>query len=479
MNVNYNYFLSLVILLLLFTFCSCSKSSEHEDEGRVLLKVNANESIKDREEWCYLAAFSPQGELLGLACLSDSVNWEMKVPTYTGDKIDILTYEINDFEYVSSGQIEGITDKVNVTHYQDIDVGSVFDMSMSYTQKNLAVKPLFSDGNISQFDERELNIKSTKVGIPHYGITLKVEDFGTDPLVQQRNKSDEPVIDNWKYKNDGAYFYWDTHIRSDSLAYDGLRLSVTDKLTLEPYVYYGELLGAGFKRNDTLVLHKSDFVKGEINNIEIVDENNTYRDYNSATFNAYNTTDGKVDLLCKGDRYYYSESFLEGINCLVSENLKINKWNFSYSTRGSQCYFASHSELPNEIRIKKISNLSVSTTTYGKRWYLKHGYVNTSLSMGISQCVFYGSFEGFESVNYTFCINGDDSLGVSDLTAFKIPDQIINDMQLSPEFQSLQLVRTSYKQYYYDNTDISSINFLKAWMNIESVYSNEKEIYAR
>ncbi len=122
MKLTTHLFHRIGIAIIVVAMSSCQKDSSPEVKSNVLFSVDlASGSFNNGYEQTYLAAYTPDGELLGYGNITDSTKWNL-IGKYAGDKIDILLIDI------------WHENTLNLYHYTDVPVGQSFS-----DQGNLAL----------------------------------------------------------------------------------------------------------------------------------------------------------------------------------------------------------------------------------------------------------------------------------------------------------------------------------------------------
>src|SRR6218665_512746 len=230
--------LSACFLLFLF---SCQNdeadSPAVEQQTNVLFSVDFGNSYKGSIKG-YLAAYTPEGELLNYGSLGDSTKWDLK-GKYNGDKIDILYFEV----------INGL----GIQHMKNIPVGQTFTNLRNTATYQETDKKTFKF-KVEDFGKREGN------GTDEFGF------MSTAYLSRSGYATFNPL--KWA-KVENGYTYADISFSKGNDPGEkeyGAELLLIDRVTNKAYIKYLDLktLTENYTSSHVITLNKSDFKEADI-----------------------------------------------------------------------------------------------------------------------------------------------------------------------------------------------------------------------
>ena len=451
---------------------SCQKDSTPDIKSNVLFSVDlASGSFNNGYEQAYLAAYTPDGELLGYGNLTDSTKWDL-VGKYTGDKIDILFIDEWHESYLA------------IYHYTDVPIGQSFtgQSSSAYASpKRIEQMPI--NPKLGKMQQQVSSVPNQRD--VSYVLNLKVEDFGN----RYDNTSSSNSYESYPYfhsrgiaypfgeliwdKVENGYTFMQRSLPADSI-YQGFVLNMLDRETNDAYSYYSDQSLANLTIDDTLTLHKSDFTKGLLRTIDISSSSN---DFNHIFLYTYNTLDGKRDLITSFDDITPSSNE-KTVRYFTGDNIPINKWQLSYNASFYKTSYSitSNMPVPNAIEVKEMTGQSIRKVN--DHFEFTHSNAVVSSPLVKSVVLFFK-----ETNNVVFAYNrffeGSQSSGTSTFKLYDIPAAILAD---NAGFTDLDAnnswIETGYYQSYTNISGFTPIDDLKARLDIFATPKVISEEYA-
>lgn len=385
----------------------------------------------------YLAAYTPEGELLNYGSLGDSLKWNLK-GKYNGDKIDILYFQI----------VNGIT----IQHIKSVPVGKTFSNKQNFELYKETYRKTFKI-KVEDFGKRDDNA-------PMENGFMSTAYFGYSGNVTFTSLK-------WN-KVENGYTYADVTLTKGNDAQEkkyGYQLLIFDKSTNKPYVKYLDLdtLIQNYPGdNDVITLNKSDFVPTEIKAVEVNANNLPYENMFLYTYNK------------QADRRDIVRSFnhiSEGKNIWYLSNnqeVPMSFWRLAYSAKaGSTSYVAESNkkEIPSSVIIKELQGQSVSKT--GDQYTFKHASVFPDKTLSRTCVSFYKNKYAANSFTYILNFNGKESAGSSTIKPFKIPTALLEKHSKYKEVDKAEWTIGDYAQVYdnrpSENPTLDLLSDLLLW----------------
>lgn len=435
-----------VLLLLAFgltSIISCQHDDVQDVEPSILFSVDLDhQKFHTDYKKSYLAAYTPQGELLKYGSLSDSSNWVLKAP-YEGNKIDIVFFEI------------WHQNSLVIDHIKNVNVGQVF------TDPDKLVPTL--------------QIQNKKV-------VLKIEDFGNragnstaaDFTYESRPHSHirgytHPYGEFAWEKVENGYTYKKTYIEVDS-KYQGSEVILFERGTNKPYVKHIDVNPSSINDNDTITLHKSDFVLGEMNTVQVNSLNNNF---NNIFLYTYNSHPGRRDLITSFEDVP-STATEKKIKYVSSSILPIHYWNFVYRTTNTTSYsIRANTGIPPTIAIPELSGHNVIQN--GNQLDFTHSTVfpGKTLARSTFEC---SKRKNGAHFSYSLHFDPSESIGTVHIKPVQIPNEILSGYTDFTVLNNLGWQDYNYNQTYTSIPGNSPLDFLKSsllrWVDNNSSNSN-------
>jgi len=455
------------IVLLIAVLMSCKKEEAttiSEVKPSVLLKIDLENSdnFVSSNTLYYLAAYTPDGELLGYGSLSDSLKWELS-GNYTGATIDVLMFEVWD------------NSNIEVLHYTDVPIGQ------SFTQQNSLASA--SSEKIQQWNINPKNgqLQQMTPTIPkqRYGnimLTLKIEDFGNRPGNSTGTSDFESNAyfykrgDNCELcgkiqwdKIEGGFTFLQKSFNTDSL-YQGFVINMVERGSNDAYCLYFNQPLTNANNGDTLTINKSDFTKGLVKTIDLTSSSNNLASMNLHTYCHQN---GYPDLLLSFEEAWPTRDTRE-LRYFTADNLPLNSWHLIYNQSSffTDYSLTSNQQIPSSIEIKEITGESISKV--GEQYKLTHGQINTT-SIITRSCVNLYKINGNNTAFYSLYFDGSKSIGTSTFKLFEIPPFILDKYNNLVPFKSgSDWLGNSYSQTYANITGYGPIDDLKNKLGIDN-----------
>ncbi len=363
----------------------------------------------------YIAAYTPEGELLGYGSLADSSKWNLQAK-YSGNKIDILY-----FYFLNN-------DELYIDHFRNIPIGQSF--KYGYYRKNDKQNNIRQIGT-SQSKEYIFrnNTPSQNMRHEYKSFVLKVEDFGN----RTNNHTATCSYEEWPYQHErgvympngrftwskveNGYTYKSITLDSDPM-YQGFEISLFERGTNAPYIYYFNQPLTGYNTGDTITLQKSDFIKGALNTIKINAAG--YASVSHVDLCTYNCENGKHDLITSFDNHIRADT----VRHFSSQNLPINRWEFSFLSAGyiTSYTISTNKPIPATIDTKELRGQKI--TEVDNQFELTHSNPIANSPTTRSNVVFM-KYWGSSSIRYTIHFTGAESIGKTTIKPFAIPEGIL------------------------------------------------------
>lgn len=435
------HFSKLVLLIVACSllFESCKKDNETELESSVLFSVDLdNQKFNTDYSISYLAAYTPEGELLSFGNLSDSSKWDL-VADYNYDKIDILYLELWNESLLT------------VNHIKNVTVGQVFkdtDLNEPYIDNSINITLKVEDCGNRDGNSTASNNFESRPHKHHRGIVYPYGEF------------------NWDKINDGYTYKSSYLLLNPSL--QGIALTLFERGTNEPMVSYIDIPEANVNPEDTIILHKNDFVHAELNTIQI----NSSSDFRNIFLYTYNSIDGKEDLITSfEDVHQDSEKIIHYIN---SDILPISYWDYRYFTNSATSYtILSNKVMPSIIDVNELTGMSINKS--GNQYNFTHG--NIFPDKNIARSIVQLSKSNTEATYaYSMFFNENGSVGNTVITPFEIPVEILNNIDVFNELMKIEWQEFIYDQIYTEIPENSPLDFLRyTLLNHKSNNSSDQD----
>ena len=423
----------LQLLTFILVLCvSCQKDDKLEQEPRILFSVDLDIQkfdIKNYREG-YIAAYTPDGELINYGSLSDSAKWELKAD-YKNDFIDIVYFEVSH------------KTSLKIDHFRNVPIGQ------SFTDPNKFESAPYINQAIN--------------------ITFKVEDFGN----RDENSTGTMLYENRPYKHHRGYAYpygefgWEkikdgyTYKRSYiDLSPDsqGTEMTIFERGTNEPYISYIDIPATDINPGDTITLHKSDFKLGALKTIQV---NSSYNDFDNIFLYTYNSKEDSRDLITSFEMVVPNSSNEKSTNYISSDVIPINYWVFNYLARSANTTsytIRSNKVMPSYIDIKELTGYAI--TKSGNNFDFTHGNIFPDKNIARSTVQLSKNID-CSKFSYSQHFDGSESIGNTKIKPFDIPEEIINKYIGFKELNSLEWAGYSYSQIYTNIPENSSLDFLR------------------
>lgn len=431
-----------LFVLSALLFVSCQKNNIPDLENSILFSVDLdNNKFKIDNFVAYIAAYTPEGDLLNYANLSDSSIWNL-MAKYNGDKIDILYIEI---------WHESL---VKIKHIRDVAVGQIFNDQ----------NPLKADYSSSEY----------------VNVTLKVEDFGN----RVGNETSTNFYEEWPHKHIRGFAYpygemtWDTV--EDGYTYkstyypsdpnlQGIELILFERGTNLPYVSYIDIPAAGINPDDTITLDKNNFILGDLKTIQV----NSSSDFLNIFLYTYNSEDGRKDLITSFEDV--PSDGVKSIRYVSSDVLPISYWDFRYFTNSATSYtICSNKVMPSVIDIIELTGVEISKSE--NQFVLTHANIIPNKNLARSSVIFSKS-NNEAQFDYSLYFEGSECNGSTTISLFEIPEEILNKYNGFKELNGLEWKENQYEQIYTNISKNSPLDFLKNSLNWKDNNSSNEEYY--
>lgn len=441
--------LSTFFLLFLF---SCQNdeadSPTVEQQTNVMFSVNFGNSYKGSIKG-YLAAYTPEGELLNYGSLGDSTKWDLK-GKYNGDKIDILYFEV----------VNGLT----VQHIKNINVGQTFTNSIVSNQYQETDNKTFKF-KVEDFGKREGN------GTDEFGF------MSTAYLSRSGYATFIPL--KWA-KVENGYTYADISFAKGNDPEEkeyGAELLLIDRVTNKAYIKYLDLktLTENYTSSDVITLNKSDFKIAEIKSVQVNNNNDTY---NNMFLYTYNKQTDRRDIIrsfndiVTGNSIWYVSS---------NEEMPIDYWTLIYSAKTgktSNIIKSNKEEIPLSINIKELTGQSI--TKNGDKFSFKHGTIFSDKKLLKTSVSFFKYRYAGNSISYYLNFDSSESVGTLSIRPFTIPAGILDKFPKIKEVAQRDWEIGDYTQIYdtrsLENPMLEYLKDMLRWKTSnysESKYTNE------
>lgn len=421
--------LLLTAFSLLFLVSCQNDDAPTEPKSNVLFSVDLANNNHAGDIKGYIAAYTPDGELLNYGSLGDSLKWDLKAK-YNGTKIDIVYFDV----------LHGLT----ADHFKNISVGQTF------TDPNLNIK------------------YNTETGSKIFN--FKVEDFGN----RIGNSTADFTYMNVPFMRRTGYAYWgdmDWDKIENGYGYQnatlnfsddpkdkeqGLELIMFERGTNIPYIKYFDLTDLAKNNITNITLNKSDFTAAQAKIVEI---NAISNDYANALLYTYNSKEGRRDIITSFD--HHSETGNKIYYISSTEVLPTSYWKFSYSAKDKNTSYAIKSnkkEIPSTIAIKDLKGQSI--TKNGNQFTLTHAAVFPDKKLVRSYVTFY-KYHGALRFDYTVYFDSAESVGTAKITPLKLPTELLKKYNDFITIDSEEWKTGSYGQVYTNIPNNSPLDYLK------------------
>jgi hypothetical protein len=437
--------LLLTTFSLLFLVSCQNDDTPPEPKSNVLFSVDLANKKHAGDIKSYIAAYTPDGELLNYGSLGDSLKWDLKAK-YDGTKIDIV--------YFDAANGKGLT----ANHFKNISVGQTFtdpDLNINYN----------TDSGSKTFN-------------------LKVEDFGNRignstadftymgvPFMRRTGYAywgdmDWKKIENgYGYQNATLYFSDDPKDKEQ-----GLELIMFERGTNIPYIKYFDLTDLAKNNITNITLHKSDFTAAPAKIVEI---NAISNNYMNAFLYTYNSKEGRRDIITSFD--HHSETGNKIYYISSTEELPTSYWKFSYSAKDKNTSYGIKSnkkEIPSTIDIKDLKGQSI--TKSGNQFTLTHAAIFPDKKLVRSYVTFY-KFQEARGFYYTVYFDPTESVGTAKIKPLKLPTEVLKKYDFIV-IDNEEWKIGSYGQAYTNIPNNSPLDYLKntllQWIDIDK-YDSE------
>ena len=425
----------------------------------------------DYEKGVYLAAYTPDGDLLGYGNLTDSTKWDL-IGKYTGDKIDILFIDVWNYDYLA------------IYHFTDVPIGQSFTGQSSLASASPArIKLMPTNPKLGMMKQQVPSVPNQRDGACI--LNLKVEDFGN----RTGNTTGTNSYESYAYfhgrgtaypygeifwdKVENGYTFMQNYL-TPYPEYQGFVLNLLERGTNDAYSYYSDQSFANFTISDTLTLHKSDFTKGLLKTIDISSSSN---DYNHIFLITYNEQDGKRDLITSFDDITPSSNE-KTVRYFTGDNIPINKWRLSYNASFYKTSYSitSNMPIPNAIEVKEMTGQSIRKVNDHFEFTHSSAVVPSPLVQSVVQ--FFKESNHIVFV-YNRFFEGSQSSGTSTFKLYDIPAAILAD---NAGFTDLDAnnswIETGYYQSYTNISGFTPIDYLKSQLGVFATPKVINEEYA-
>lgn len=412
------FFALFTILFIL----SCQKD-DPEAKSNVLFSVDLDNKW-DGGIKGYIAAYSPKGELLNYASLTDSTKWELKAK-YVGSKFDILFYSI-------------IGNSINVEHIKNISIGQSFT-----DLKNMKSYPIIGD--------KTFNLKVEDFGNRAGNSTAKYS-YMSNPIKRITGGSYSGEF-SWQKIEDGyGYTSVSQQLDNDPTKTEkGYELILFERGTNIPYTTYIDL--SNRSADKLITLNKSDFTAAQTKTIQVNAKSNEFMNMFLYT---YNSKVGRGDILTSFDHH----SIGNEIWYINNTSLPISHWQFTYSAKNKNTSYtiSSNKELPSSFEIKELTGQAITKT--GNQYKLTHSTIFANKKLARSMVSFIKCLNQ-ASINYTIHFDSNESVGTTTVAPFKIPSEILKNNTDFIILDNSDWTKPTYGQTYTDIPNNSSLDYLK------------------
>lgn len=421
-----------LLILTIVLFVSCKKENPIQLQPSILFSVDLdNQKFNIDYMKAYIAAYTPQGELLNYGSLSDSSKWDLKAE-YNGSKIDILYYEV------------WRESSVNISHIKAVPVGETF------TDPNWLVP----DPLLNQYKP----------------IIIKVEDFGN----RDDNNTASNNFEKRAYKHIRGYAYpygdiiWDKI--ENGFAYSGslvdahfenqgMELSLFERGTNTPYVHYLDIAENSVNSNDTITLMKSDFTPGELKSIQVNSLNN---DFDNIFLYTYHSETNRKDLITSFENVDGNANE-KIVRYIKSDIFPISYWKFDYNVTfaGNTTTYSirSNKTIPSLIDIKELTGHSITKSGYQFNFTHSDNFPDKNLA---NSMINFSKARNDISFSYSLHFDGSESTGNTVFTPFEIPAELLTSYNGFSELNNdVEWEETSYSQVYTNISHNSPLDILK------------------
>ena len=422
-----------------------------------------NQQFNSSYQKSFLAAYTPDGALLGYGSLTDSSKWDLNA-TYNGDKIDILFIEV------------WHDNQLFVDHVKNVSVGQTFSSQSGRIATGICKTKRYEEIAAREFIHN-MDLQQQNKQEEPFNLIVKAEDFGNrvGNSTGSRNFNSFPYLYKRGQAYSGGYQPWDklangytiakTYVDTDPIN-QGFTLCLFERGTNQPYIYYFNQPTSNFNSGDTLTIHKSDFVKGTQNSIQVTSSSN---DFNNIFLRNYNSVSGRSDLITSFDDITPANG--KTVQYFSSENLPTTYWSFFYSAAQNKTSYSliTNSTIPASIEVKELTGQSI--TKVGDKFELTHSSKAINIELARSYVTFYKNNTNIY-FSYSRFFDGGESIGTSSFKLFAIPTPILAN---HVGFQELNATNewkaASYNQVYTNVAGNSSLeNFIYGLSN----WGNEK-----
>ena len=414
-------------IAFVFLFFSCQKDPV-EKETQILLSVNVNSQKFNKVfREAYMAAYTPEGELLSYGCLSDSSTWDLKAE-YDKDKIDILYFEIQQKLFLS------------IHHIKNVDIGQLFEDDNTVT-----ISPSFQYLNITLKVEDFAN---------HINNNTSLNFFGKIPYIYHRGNNNIGEFD-WQ-KIEDSYAYKSSFINIDT-RYQGSELLLFERGTNLPYICYMDISADDHSDGDTILINKSDFNPGQLKTIQV---NSSGNENASVFLYTYNTVEGKEDLITSFDHLTPGSSVDNYLNYVISDILPVNYWTLKYYTfiSGLTSYtIYSSKEIPALLNIEELSGQKITGSENNFEFTHSNIFQDRNLARSTVQFT-KGNVNDF---TYSLYFDASETTGSTSIVPFEIPVEILEKFPDLLEINNFSWNKNTYSQIYTDIPDNSPLEFLR------------------
>ncbi|CAN1526192.1 hypothetical protein MCETHM1_01241 [Flavobacteriaceae bacterium] len=434
------------IIFPLLIIISCQKDDLSEPKTNILFSVDLQKQSNERKTEIYVAAYTPEGELLNYGSIIDSTKWDLKAK-YDGKKIDIVYFEMVDV-YGDS--------YVNVYHIKNISVGQ------SFTQTKKAYYPTVGDK----------------------AFELKIEDFGN----RSGNNTAKFAYMSHAYKHNTGNAYWGdfdwakiedgytyttaySYLDNDPIKIEkGFELVLFERGTNTPYTTYIDLTNRS--NDDIITLNKSDFTAAET---KIVQVNAISDDYRNMFLYTYNSKTTRQDIMTSFDHHSTGNEIFYINNANL---LPISHWKFIYDSGGKNTSYNifSNKEIPSTFEIKELTGQVL--TKNRNEYNLTHATIFPNKKLARSKVGFYKK-TNMANFSYEIIFDSSESIGTTKVTPLKIPTKILNYNSVLTELNNTDWSTFAYTQTYTDIPNNSSLDYLKkrVFQGDENNKSNDEYIF--
>lgn len=413
---------------LLFLVSCQNDDDAPEPKSNVLFSVDLANKNHAGDIKGYIAAYTPDGELLNYGSLGDSLKWDLKAK-YDGTKIDIVYFDV----------LNGLT----ANHFKNISVGQTFtdpDLNINY---NTDTGSKTFNLKVEDFGNRNGNSTAdfTYMGVPFMRRTGYAYWGDMD-----WNK----IENGYGYKNATLYLSDDPKDKEQ-----GLELIMFERGTNIPYIKYFDLTDLAKNDIKNITVHKSDFTVAPA---KIVQINAISNDYTNAFLYTYNSKEGRRDIITSFD--HHSETGNKIYYISSTDELPTSYWKFSYIAKNKNTSYGIKSnkkEIPSTIDIKDLKGQSI--TKSGNQFTLTHSAIFPDKKLVRSYVTFY-KYQEARSFYYTLYFDPSESVGSTKITPLKLPTEVLKKYDLII-LDNEEWKTGSYGQIYTDIPNNSPLDYLK------------------